>query len=56
MILSAMDQDLVDLLNSQLDGMVAEFEEIATANDLPTSEYDILTMIETLVARRLDEK
>lgn len=45
MVLSTIESGLLELLGSQLDTLVSEYEEIAQSYKLPTGEEDILKMI-----------
>lgn len=51
--LSTIEQGLLDLLDSQLDGLVSEYEEISQSYKLPTDEEDILKLIILVAERKL---
>lgn len=55
MVLSTVEQGIVDLMQSQLDTMILDCEESSRANNLPTDEKEIIKMIKLLCDNRLAE-
>jgi hypothetical protein len=55
MVLSTLEQGLLELLDSQLDGLVGEYEEIATNYNLPTDEEEILKMVILVAEKKLSD-
>lgn len=53
--LSTIEQGLLDLLDSQLDTLVIEYEEIAQSYNLPTGEDDIIKLIILVAEKKLSD-
>ena len=55
MVLTTLEQGLQELLSSQLDGLVSEYEEIAQSYNLPTGEEDILKMVVLVAEKKIED-